>query len=207
MNNKEITKLAESVLFSDIIAEVTERKEETSHQSTTPVLSPMDFFEKPLDVEPPLEFQQQASAIQPAPASAPVVEEEPYDAEKNARALVYTLSSIDSLLLNTASYFKARSVAGGAAQLRKMKAALTKEFTGAELSDHEKRLIERFKSFKANLELLSGEITPKPTDINRLITMATDYCEDTQFKMGSGAAFWAAYSGSLVERITKIIVK
>ena len=134
-------------------------------------------------------------------------ETEPYDAEKEARALVHTMHAIDQFVLNIAVLVKCRMSAGGSKGLEKMKAALTKEVIGEELTDHDKRLISRFKEYKSNMELLSGEMIIKPDELNRLIEVATDYCEDSKMKVGTGTAFWTNYFGSLAGRVTKIIMK
>lgn len=133
--------------------------------------------------------------------------EEDYDAEKEARSLVYTMHAIDQFVLSIAVLVKCRSAAGGSKGLEKMKTALTKEVVGEELTDNERRLIARFKEYKSNMELLSGEMIIKPDELKRLISVATDYCEESKIKIGTGTAFWTNYFGSLAARVTKIIVK
>lgn len=132
-------------------------------------------------------------------------EEEPYDAEANASSLVYTMNAIDSLLLSFAVNLKCRADAGGGKTLKKMKTVLTKELTGAELTEHEKLLKAKFEQYKANMKLLTDGIFPSQPEIDRLIQAAIPYCEETKLKMGSGFAFWTNYVGSVVTRASKIM--
>lgn len=186
--------------------------------------------EKPTEIKSPIaetlsiaseisaEMEQFKELNEPTPI-APVVEdlrpktepkietEEPYDAEKEARSLVHTMHAIDQFVLSIAVLLKCRSAAGGSKGLEKMKTALTKEVVGEELTDNDRRLIARFKEYKSNMELLSGEMIIKPDELNRLISVATDYCEESKIKVGTGTAFWTNYFGSLAARVTKIIVK
>lgn len=208
MSDKRLAALASMVSLSDEISRPTEIKEpaqavvETLSEKTEAlqsILSKVEDVHLPEpDLNPPAPIHQQ---IQP-----PVEEEEEYDAEKEARSLVYTLTAIDQFVLNIAVLLKCRSSVGGSKGIAKMKSAITKEFAGEELTEEDKKLIARMKEYKSNMEALSGEMIVKPSEMNRLIEVATSWCEETKFKVGSGTAFWANYVGSLAERTTKIIM-
>lgn len=202
-----LAKLASVVSLPDELAKPTELKtpaisdlletanaiSEEMEQFNEPTPEPVQHFETEPRVIPIREIQEE--------------EEEPYDAEKEARSLVHTMHAIDQFVLNIAVMVKCRSAAGGSKGLEKMKTALTKEFSGEELTDNDRRLIARFKEYKSNMELLSGEMIIKPDELNRLIEVATDYCEESKIKVGTGTAFWTNYLGSLAGRVTKIVVK
>lgn len=203
MSNR-LAQLASAVSLADEIARPTEIKESISPvlESVKETVSSITDFareEEPTIPNPPV------PNTEPKP---PLIEEEEeeYDAEKEARSLVYTLTAIDQFVLNIAVLLKCRHSAGGSKGITAMKTAITKEFAGEELTEEDRRLIARMKEYKANMEALSGEMLVKPEEMNRLIEVATSWCEETKFKVGSGTAFWANYVGSLAERTTKIIM-
>jgi len=187
--------------FRDEIAKATEFKEEIKESLNMASLNSFDFEEDTIQNSEP-----QTEPIEPV-QHVPVIEEyeEPYDAEANATSLVYTLTAIDSLLLSFAVQLKCRSNAGGSRILKKMKSALSKELSGEELTDYEKTLIAKFKEYKSNIQLLSGEVIPNQPEIDRMIKTAIPYCEETKLKVGTGFSFWTNYTGSLVQRISKIL--
>lgn len=165
-------------------------------------LNALDFSNDPDPNENVIEFEQ--------PIHTPVVEEvqeDDYDAEKNARGLVYTLLSVDQVILNIAVIFKARASVGGSKGIELMKEARTKDFNGEELTEVDKKRIQRFEDYKRDMEMLSAEIYPKPDEINRLIETATDWCEESKVKIGSAAAFWSNYASSVVTRVSSIAMK
>jgi hypothetical protein len=201
MNNR-LAQLASAVSLADEIARPTEIKE-----TVAPVVDIVksvistgsDFLEEETPIPAPIiPIEQQNHPV--------IEEEEEYDAEKAARSLIYTLTAVDQLVLNIAVLLKSRYSVGGSKAIEKMKVAITKEFAGEELTDHDKKLIARMKEYKANMEALSGEMIIKPDEMKRLIEVATDWCEETKFKIGSGTALFANYVGTLVERTTKIIM-
>lgn len=196
--------LASRVCLSDVVQAPTEIKQESTFQDPSKQFNTQDFFNSPVEVDPEPEFVRQHASLSAAPI--PEIEEE-YDPEANARALVSTLTSVDALLLNIAVYFKARGMSGGAAAVKRMKAALVKEMAGIDLTEADKKMAGRFKEFQANYELLSGATVLLNKDRENLILLATEYCRESRFKMGTATAFWATYSGSLIERITKILFK
>ncbi len=203
MTNADISKLAGRVLLTDILSEASEIKEEIQ-EKVKPAVNSFDFASRIPEIEEE-EFEEFEAPKTPAQVE-PVYEEEDYDADKNARGLVHTLNSIDSMVLTSATFFKLRADFGGSKMLKKMKAARNKSYTTIELTPLEKKLVERLQVFENKLNDMSSGIHPKPAETNRLIVMATDYCEDTHFKMSSATAFWANYAGSVVERLTKILM-
>lgn len=195
-----LSALASSVSLADEISRPTEIKEAVSAiKETVSVVS--ESFEH--DFEIPSEPVNEIPTMR-------VVEDEPfeeeYDAEKNARALVNTLVGIDQFILNIAVIARSRASVGGSKAIERMKKAMTKEVMGEELTEMDKRLIARMKEYKSNMEMLSGKMMIRPEFKDQLIQAATDYCRETQFKIGSGTAFWANYVSSFAERVTQIIV-
>lgn len=203
MNNVNLSKLASIVSLPSEVSKATEIKNSVTNalETANAISEDMEQFlaqepePQPIQQEPLFQTQQVVETI------------EDYDAEKEARSLVYTMAAIDQFALNIAVLVKCRMSAGGGRMLSKMKTALTKEISGTELTENDKLLIAKFKEYKANLEVLSGEVMIKTDEMNRLIEVATDYCESSQIKIGSGAAFWANYFGSLAGRVTKIITR
>ena len=139
------------------------------------------------------------------PNNAPIEDEEPYDAEKNASSLVYMITALDSLVLTIGVNVKCRANAGGNKAIKKMKQVLTKEISGQELTDHDKLLKAKFQEYKTHMELLSKEVIPSDAEIERLIKAAVPYCEETQIKIGAGFAFWTSYGGALIARASKLL--
>lgn len=158
-------------------------------------LNAFDFDNEPEPIIPTQSFQD----------PEPVIEDD-YNAEENASSLVYTLTALDSLLLSFAVQLKCRSNVGGAKMISKMKSALQKEMIDGKLTDHDKVLIDKFKEYKSNMQLLSGEITPNKDEIQRLIDAAVPYCEQTKFKIGGGTSFWINYVASAIGRASKIMM-
>lgn len=201
--SSRLSQLASAVSLTDEIARPTEPK-----NPVTEIVKPIAETVSLLSDIPEIPVQPD-----PAPAAQPVSpvpeyddDEEDYDPEKEARSLVYTLTAIDQFVLNIVVLLKCRSSVGGRKGIERMKEAITKEFSGEELTDEDKKLITRMKEYKANMEALSGAMIVKPDELNRLIEVATSWCSETKFKIGSGTAFWANYVGSLAERTTKIIM-
>lgn len=200
MSNR-LAQLASAVSLADEIARPTEIKE-TIHPAIDHLKETLGNISD-FSPEPEIEY-----LTQPIKNQNPLVieEEEEYDAEKSARSLIWTLSAIDQFVLNIAVLLKSRHSVGGSKAIEKMKLAITKEFAGEELTENDKKLIARMKEYKANMEALSGEMLIKPDEMEKLIKVATDWCEETKFKVGSGTALFANYFGSLAERTTKIIM-
>lgn len=195
----QIKDFIEEFSFKDEIAKATAIKAELDHSLESVGLNAFDFEEDNPST------QNHVNVGPGYSRSEPEQEEEPYDAEANASSLVYTMNAIDSLLLSFAVNLKCRADAGGGKTLKKMKAVLTKELTGAELTEHEKLLKAKFEQYKANMKLLSEGIFPTQPEIDRLIQAAIPYCEETKLKMGSGFAFWTNYVGNVVTRASKIM--
>ncbi len=190
-----INELIESFSFRDEIAKATEIKDELKTGIESVGLNSFDFMEdnEPTPTDEPIE---------PTPV---LPEEEPYDAEQNASSLVYMLTAIDSVGLSFAVQGKCRKNAGGSKALKKMKTALSKEIAGQELSEYDQTLIAKFKEYKSNMQLLTGEVLPGQDEIDRMIRAAIPYCEETKLKIGAGFAFWTGYVGSVTQRLTKIL--
>lgn len=202
----QIKDLIEEFSFKDEISKATAIKAELDHKLDAVGLNALDFEDENKYNESRDEFHSRDSfPFEVRRAVEEPEEEEPYDAEANASSLVYTMNAIDSLLLSFAVNLKCRADAGGGKTLKKMKAVLTKELTGAELTEHEKLLKAKFEQYKANMKLLTEGIFPTQPEIDRLIKAAIPYCEETQLKMGSGFAFWTNYVGNVVTRASKIM--
>lgn len=197
----KVNEYIDSFSFKDEIAKATQIKSELQNGIENVGLNMFDFAE---DIE-----QNPANEVLDIPRDTipfqePKEHEEPYDAEANASSLVYTLTAIDSIVLSIAGQLKCRSAAGGGKTLKKMKAVLGKELSGKELTEHELLLKAKFEEYKSNIKLLSGEIIPAQSEIERLIASAIPYCEETKLKVGAGSAFWLSYIGNLAQRATKI---
>lgn len=205
MNSSTLAKLASSVSLASEIAKPTELKNSVADILETADSVVNDFRQ----FEPPA--AQPAPHEPPAPhtpSHSPVIDdpEEEYDAEKSARALVHTLHGFDQFILNIAVLVKCMKRAGGNKNLAKMKEAITREFSGEELSTTDQHLIAKFKEYKANMNLLSGEMIMKPEELAAMIEVATDYCEQTRIKIGPGTALLTNYLASIGTRITKLMM-
>lgn len=195
----QIKDLIEEFSFKDEISKATAIKAELEQNLEAVGLNAFDFAEDPIDTTEDSRIPRYTKPYEEE------LNEEPYDAEANASSLVYTMNAIDSLLLSFAVNLKCRADAGGGKTLKKMKTVLTKELTGAELTEHEKLLKAKFEQYKANMKLLTDGIFPSQPEIDRLIQAAIPYCEETKLKMGCGFAFWTNYVGSVVTRASKIM--
>ena len=167
-----------------------------------------DDFEQQNDLEGSKESedfaQQPQNQIIP---SEPIEEEEPYDAEKNARAVVYGLQALDSMILVPIATIKTKKRAGGSKVIAAMRKAYEKQMSGEELNDNDKRLLTAFDKYKKDLEVLSMEYIPNKQTTDELIRLATPWCEDQKIKFSSGTAFWLTYAGIKAEQITKLLMK
>lgn len=167
-----------------------------------------DDFEQQNDFEGSEESedfaQQPQNKIIP---SEPIEEEEPYDAEKNARAVVYGLQALDSMILVPIATIKTKKRAGGSKVIAAMRKAYEKQMSGEELNDNDKRLLAAFDKYKKDLEVLSMEYIPNKQTTDELIRLATPWCEDQKIKFSSGTAFWLTYAGIKAEQITKLLMK
>jgi hypothetical protein len=184
----KLESLMNAVNLREVIgAETKERIEQTVNNLTQPETVNLDDFE-----------------------SAPIVstqQEEPYDAEKQARNLVNGLLVLDTAILNPIGMLKIRNNTGGSAVIKKMRKAYMKKMSGAELNDEEKNLYESFETFRNDLNMLSDELIPTDAHRKALMQVAIPYCEDTKINIKSGLVFWGMYTGSLVQKITKILIK
>lgn len=197
-----LSSLANAVSLADEISKPTEVKETVSKA--------LEGLENSSNLNP---FGNDFAPVEPEPTPVPVfefpdpIEEEPYDPEKNARALVNTLLGIDALVLNGVVFAKARSKAGGKKGMERMKKAREKEYSGTELTDSDKANLKRFEDYKRDLDLLGDSIFVSEPVKKQLIEAAIDYCTETKFEMSASTAFWASYGSNLIERTTRIIFK
>ncbi len=159
--------------------------------------------------EPPLSApisDSTDSAGEPKVQSAVLLEEEnTYDPQPNATSLVHGLQSLEQIVLNPIAFVKVRKDVGGKEVIDKMRKALTKEYSGKTLDDDDKRLLAGFESYKKNLEMLSDSLITSKKETEKMIEVAYGFCEETQFKAGKGMALAAAFTGSFVEKITRIL--
>lgn len=193
-----LAQLASAVSLSDEVAVPTEIKE-----TVAPIV------ERVVNETVGLLSNATEEPLLPEPVPQPYLPPEPiddYDAEKEAESLVWTLNAIDGSVLNVVALLKCRSNAGGSKGIEKMKEALAKKATGVELTPEDTAQIAAMAEFRKNMDYLSGKMHVKPDEQARLVQVATAYCEETRFHMGSATAFWANYFGSLTGRITEIII-
>jgi len=212
MNSAEINRIANAVSLVDELKTPTEIRGNQSQSNPMEQvgLNAFDFEQEPDPVRTPgvqSPIEPDPEPIQFHQPQHPAFEvEEDYDAEKNARSLVNTMLAADTVVLNVVAYAKATKQAGGSAAIKEMKAALTKEISGAELTEQEIIQISKFKEYKANMELLMGKISISEMDRENLYRVAVDYCEESKIKVGPGLAFYATYVGSLAQRTTAILI-
>ncbi len=187
-SNSRLDELFKSVNLREVISAETEKRVDNVIDVISPIVSNnQDFHED--------ETEEEIEIV------------EPYDAEKNARSLVYGLQSIDTIILNPIGYVKTRHSAGGGKAIKKMRAAYQKQMNGDELTETDQRLLKAFETYKRDMELLSDDLIPHPKQTEELIKRAIPYCEETQMNFSAGMGFWAAYAGGLVEKISKILLK
>ena len=163
------------------------------------------------EVEEP-ELSAPIQPTEPLPPSVPTPsentpqgeEKKPYNAAANAASLVYGLQAIEQILLNPVAIVKVRKDVGGKEVLDKMRAAVTKEYSGLTLDDNDLRLLKGFAAYKKNMDILSGSLITSKKETDKMIEVALGYCEENQFNVGKGLAFWATFTGSFVEKITTI---
>jgi len=187
MNNR-LEKLMNAVNLREVItAETKERIENTAAEMVQPIIANKGDFE-------PVSITKQQ-------------EVEPYDAEKQARNLVNGLLAMDSLVLNPIGMLKIRHNAGGSEVIKKMRKVYMKKMSGAALTEEEQNIMDSFETFKNDLNMLSDELVPTDAQRKALMQVAIPYCEDTRINVKSGLVFWGMYTGSFVEKITKILIK
>jgi len=192
--SSRLDQLMNVVDITQVMSQETEERREKPH------------FEDDFEVRQESEdfAQQPPSKIIP---SEPIEEEELYDAEKNARAVVYGLQALDSMILVPIATIKTKKRAGGSKVIAAMRKAYEKQMSGEELNDNDKRLLVAFDKYKKDLEILSMEYIPNKQTTDELIRLATPWCEDQKIKFSSGTAFWLTYAGIKAEQITKLLMK
>ncbi len=191
---EKLDQLFQAVNLREILAEPTEVKTDvgSSAFSFEPVVqTPETISEAPTFHTPEIE----------------VIEEEPYDAERNATSMVYGLQSVETLILLPIVGWKTRKQIGGKPVLQKMRKAYQKKMSGQKLTETDQNLIKALEDYDRKMMLLSDDFIYTPNQTQKLINAAIPYCEATKLKVGPGVGFWSAYAGGLVEKIAKIALK
>lgn len=194
-NNSRLNQLLQSsVKLSEVIAQETEEKTAgLQNIAQTVVEKTTDFAPEPVK-----------QLLQP---EEPEEEEEPYDAEANARSLVGGLLGIDTAIFSVVGVIKTRKSIGGKETLAKMKHAYAKSASGKTLNEEEQRLLQAFEVYKNDMAMLEQDYIPNQKRIEMLVQLAIPYCEESKVKVGPGMAFWASYTGYTVERVAKLMMR
>lgn len=197
MENPRLSQLMNSVDLGEVLAKPTEERPE--FQAAKSIIEPMvsaagDFH---IVEEPVIQHGS-------VPAAPPQPIEPPYDPVRNAKGLVYGLQAIESIVLTPIAIVKTRKSAGGKEVLDKMKAAYIKKMSGKKLTEEEENQVKALEDFERKMKLLSDDFLPSPGETQKLIEAAIPYCEETKLEVKSGLAFWGAFAGSLVNKVTKI---
>lgn len=199
--------LIDKVNLSDIVKIPTEIKRETAssgaYGQNYKYDDPYNFQHPSSDFETLTQTDDFEPIQETKSVSTPEVIED-YDAEANARSLVYTLQAIDSIVISGIGIGVNVKRAGGRSNIPKLKEVAQKEYAGEELTANDKKQLYKLKEYQRRMDALEKALEPNPAKTEHLIQVATQYCEATQFTMGSGTAFWITYAGSLVEKITKV---
>lgn len=195
---KSLDTLFEAVNLREVFSEATEYRE--------PAKAVVDqvaekVIDKVVETAGPI-----AEKIAPIVEAVPVIPEKPYDAEKNAQSLVYGMQAIEQIILNPIALGKQHMKIGGKKTKQKMKAAYIKKMNGETLNKTEENLVIALEDYERKMTLLSDSILPNPKKTEFLIRAAIPYCEESKMEVKAGLAFWGAYSGDLVEKITLILM-
>jgi hypothetical protein len=194
--------LVEKISLSDVVRVPTEIKPEIKERISNTLNNGFDFQNRSSDFEPIPEPQVLETENYNPGSRIEVIED--YDAEKNARALVHTLQAIDSMVISGIGIAVNVKKAGGRSNISKLQQVAGKDFAGEELTAQEKKQLFKLREYERRMKMLDEALTPNHSKTEHLIQVATSYCEETQFSMGSGTAFWITYAGSLVEKVTKV---
>lgn len=200
MPNPRLDEIMNAPNLLDVIAQPTEEKN-PNYSSTIDLES--NFSE---DFDFDAIHQEQRETEQEQQAAAPVVPLQPYDAKKHATSLVNGLVVAETLVLSPIATVKARKSIGGNKVIKAMRAAYQKEFSGEELDDQEKRLVEKYKDYEAKMKMLSDDILPSDSIKKQLIDAAIPYMEEVRWEIGPGAGFWTMYVGSFASKVAKILM-
>ena len=200
-NNPRLSSLFETVNLSDVLAQ------ETQEQISKVVDRASDFAtDDPKDTAFDTDFDFEPSPTVQETFHEPMEQEEPYDAEANARSLVYGIQAITTPILTTVGIVKVRQSIGGKKNIEQMRKAVAKEFSGEELSDTDKRLLEAYKAYENKMKLLSGTILPTEKETENLIRSGIHYCEESRIDVGKGLAFYSTVAGDFVSKITTLLL-
>ncbi len=133
-------------------------------------------------------------------------QEKPYDAEANARSLVYGLNAIDTLIFTTIGAHKAKKKIGGKEGLKEMRIVEAKKKQGKELTEKEKEIYASSLAYVSELDKLADDYVPTDKQRQVLIDMAIPACEATQLQMGPWVGFLIVYASQTVEKTSKLIL-
>ncbi len=184
-----------AVNLADLISQPTEEKTPGVVESVSQNFNESDFTPR-------------REPLAPAPEPS-----EPYDAEQEAKNLVYMLKAGEGLLLPPIAVFTLNKKRGGKKAVDRMAKAHDKRTTGTELTEAETKAAHAFEAYQADFKKMMGLFYPDSDaakkmmdqETQRLIDAAIPYCEATQFHVNAGFAFWTMYAGSLGGKIIQII--
>jgi len=197
-SNPRLSKLFDSVDLTSVLSAPIENK-------ATEVIDRANDFIQPEEVE----TQTSSLDFGPIPDRETEIVQEPelnYNAEQNARSLVYGIQAITSPILTTVGIVKLRQSIGGKKNLEFMRKAVSKEFAGEELDDTDKRLLEAFKVYEKKMQLLQGTILPTDAETENLIKSGIAYCEESKVNVSAGLGFYSNVAGSFVSKITTLLL-
>lgn len=187
--SSKLSTLLNKVNLRDVIAQETQQRlEDAAEHLFEPIKNNDDFHE-----EEEIEEEE-------------IEEIEEYDAEKNAKSLVYGLQTLDAIILNPIAMIKVRHRAGGGKVMKKMRAAYLKKMNGETLTENDTNLIQALDEYEKKMRLLSDDFLPSERETQEMIKMAIPYCEANQIEFGPGLAFWGMYASNTIGKITKILM-
>lgn len=132
--------------------------------------------------------------------------EEEYDAERNARSLVYGINAVRQPIYTGAAMIKLHQMVGGSETKKKWREVQQKMFKGEELSEQEQKMLVGMEKYEMKKNQLSEAILPNEKRTEHQIKAAIAYCEETKITVNTGLAFWGMIAGDTVEDITRILI-
>lgn len=127
------------------------------------------------------------------------------DAEQNAELLVGVIASVNILTMTPLARWKVKKKRGGKHAIERMQAIAQKNFSGNELTDNEKRLLDQYNAYLADKQQLENAIPYTDDEIEALQTAAIPYCQSTKLKVNGGMAFWVQLGTMQLGRIMQIL--
>ncbi len=195
--NPRLEKLFEAVDLTKIIAEPTENKGSAS-DFFKPILQENNSFHEAED-----EDFDEVEELE----DEELEEIEEYDAERNARSLVYGMQAIETIVLLPIATYKTKKRVGGKSVIEKMRKAYTKKMNGQKLNEREELLVKSLEDYERKMMLLSDDFISTPSQTEKLIQAAIPWCQESKMKIGPGVGFWAEYAGQLIGKAAKIMLK